>query len=159
MVSEKYGILNMIRTIPLGEIINAIDANLPAGTVILDPSGNSVIFFKYKGTLIERDSLEFNQAMIRSRVKYSITRGSVLAIKLSHEDDLTQYLVPDTIPTQIFNTTKITRPLLDSFSEGRDDYVSLDKDFRIVFIIKENIIPVFLQRFINEGDLIPVLIA
>lgn len=148
----------MIRSVPLTQLNEAIDSNLPAGTIILDQSGNSVIFFKYKGTLVERDTPDFNAGTLRSRIKHALSRGSTLALKINESDDVTSYFSPDCIPIEIFHREKITKELLDSFSTSRDDYVFLDKDYRFTFVIIGSVIPACLQRFVESGDLVPVII-
>lgn len=148
----------MIRSVPLTQLTEAIDSNLPAGTIILDQSGNSVIFFKYKGTLVERDTPDFNPGTLRSRIKHALSRGSTLALKINENDDISNFFSPDCIPIEIFHREKITKELLDSFSTSRDDYVFLDKDYRCSFVIVGSVIPACLQRFVECGDLVPIII-
>ena len=148
----------MIRSIPLQQLTAAVDSNLPAGTIIFDRSGNSATFYKYKGTLVERDSLEFNLSTLRSRVKHAVNRGSTLAIKIHHEDDISGFIERSAISPELFNRNKITTAILDTYMDSRDDYVVLQDDFRIVFIIQQEIIPNCLQRYVDIGDLIPIRI-
>ena len=149
----------MIRSIPLTQLVQAVDSNLPSGTIILDPSGNSIVFYKYKGTLVERDTPDFTQSTMRSRIKHSVSRGSTLAIKISQEDDITPQLTRDFLPVEIFHREKITQDLLDTYSNDRSDYVMLDEHYRFVFIIVGDAVPQCLQRFVASGDLVPIAIT
>ena len=149
----------MIRSIRLQEIPSAVDSNSPSSTLLIDPSLNSVVFYKYKGTLVERDTLDFNDSTLRSRIKHSLTRGSTLALKLSSQDDISQFLHRDAINPDLFNRSRISKDYLDSLSSGRDDYVLLDPNFRLVVIIAEENVPQCLQRFVDSGDLVPTRIV
>lgn len=46
----------MAQQVPLTDMLKAVDSNLPASSIIRDPSGNAYTFYKYKGTLVERSS-------------------------------------------------------------------------------------------------------
>lgn len=149
----------MEKTFQLTQLINAVEANLPAGTLILDTTGNVSTFYKYKGTLVERDSPEFNESTLRQRIKHSLTRGSTLALRLHPSDDITEFLTATCINPQIINRSKITQSYLDSLSSGRDDYVILDSHYIFTIIINGTQVPSCLQPFISSGDLIPITIV
>jgi hypothetical protein len=158
LINKFKNINKMIRTISLNQLIDAVDSNLPAGTIILDPSGNSITFYKYKGTLVERDSLEFNQPRLRSAINHSVKNGSTLAIKIHAEDDISSFITRETISPELFNRAKITNQVLDTYQANRDDFVILHNDFRFVFIVKSNVIPNCLQVYIDQRDLVPIQI-
>lgn len=149
----------MERRYQLTQLLAAVEENLPAGTLVLDTTGNASVFFKYKGTLVERDSLDFNLGTLRSRIKYSVSRGSTLAIKIHHEDDISEFLVYEGINPDIMNRNKITQQYLDTLSSGRDDPVLLDKDYRFTIVINGTTYPQYLQKYIDQGDLIPIIIT
>jgi hypothetical protein len=149
----------MERRFQLTQLVQAVESNLPSGTIILDTTGNVSTFYKYKGTLVERDSSEFNEATLRSRIKHSLTRGSTLAIRLHPQDDISEFLTPSSINPIIMNRSKITQGYLDSLSEGRDDLVLLDQDYIFTVIINGTQIPACLQPFVNAGDLVPITIV
>ena len=149
----------MERTFQLTQLPGAVDANLPAGTLVLDTTGNVSVFYKYKGTLVERDTPDFNLSTLRSRIKYSISRGSTLALKINHADNISEFLVTEGINPDIMNRNKISQQYLDSLSSGRDDLVMLDKDYRFTIVINGSSYPQCLQRYIDQGDLVPITIT
>lgn len=149
----------MERSYGLTDLLTGVENNLPAGTLIYDTTGNVSVFFKYKGTLVERDSFDFNAATLRSRAKYALSRGSILAIKIHPQDDITEFLVPDVLNPDIMNRTKITQAYLDTLSTGRDDLVLLDKDYKFTIVINGTAHPPCLQKYIDQGDLVPITIT
>ena len=114
------------------------------------------MFYKYKGTLVERDSVEFNERVLRSRAKHSLNRGSTLALKIHEEDDITAFLVPGVIDPRLFNRSKVTPQMLDSYMDARDDYVVMQDEYRFVFLVKGSQIPRCLEQYVKTGDLVPV---
>ena len=149
----------MEKTFQLTQLISAVEANLPAGTLILDTTGHVSTFYKYKGTLVERDSPEFNESTLRLRIKHSLTRGSTLALRLNPSDDITEFLTPSCINPQIINRSKITQSYLDTLSSGRDDYVILDSNYIFTIIISGTQVPPCIQPFVSSGDLVPITIV
>ncbi|OMJ71727.1 hypothetical protein SteCoe_29971 [Stentor coeruleus] len=148
----------VIKSIPLASLVAEVDANIPKGTIILDPSGNTLVFYKYKGTLIERDSLEWNQATLRNRVKHSFSRGSTLALKINEEDDIDEYLVRGTLDPEIMNRSKVNYDILNTYSSGRDDVVIMQDDYRFVILVHGDKVPHCLEKYISQGDLVTLRI-
>jgi hypothetical protein len=148
----------MIRRINLTELVNEISSNLPCGTIVVDPRAESIVFYKYKGILIKRNSRDFNPSMLRHLVKHSLNNGLTFAIELHESDDIASFLVPGVVDPLLMNRLKITAALLSSYLDSSDDSVVLQEDFRLIFIIRGNIVPLCLQPYLSSGDLIPILI-
>lgn len=148
-----------IKSIPLTGLVDEVDANVPKGTIVLDPLGNSIVFYKYKGTLVERDTLDWNQATLRSRAKYSLNRGSTLALKINEEDDIDEYLVRGTLDPEIINRSKVNYDILDTYSSGRDDMIVMQDEYRFVILVKGDKVPRCLEKYISQGDLVAIRIT
>ncbi|CAG9329626.1 unnamed protein product [Blepharisma stoltei] len=140
------------RRVPLTQLVAAVDNNLPASSIIRDPSGNAYTFYKYKGTLAERASNEWNPATLARKAKYAVTKGDTLAIVMNPNDDITDMIQPNIIPANFFNRNRLRDEDLEPFMEDRRDYLFVHEKFRLVVILTEDGAPHCLQRYIDAGD-------
>jgi hypothetical protein len=89
----------MARVIPLTEMINSVAANDGRPILILDTSGNSETFFKYKGSLIMTyvpgDATEMN---LRAKFKHSVTKGDHLVLSMARDDVPQNHFTPEHLP-------------------------------------------------------------
>ena len=85
-------------TIVLNQLIEAVNDCSPNASLLIDPVGNSVVFYKYKGSLVQSDLMEFTAEMIRRRFKYAATRGATLGFVMKSEDDITEFIQPNILP-------------------------------------------------------------
>mmetsp|Transcript_28767 Transcript_28767/g.28457 ORF Transcript_28767/g.28457 Transcript_28767/m.28457 type:complete len:150 (+) Transcript_28767:10-459(+) len=142
----------MAQSVPLTDMLVAVDNNLPSASIIRDPSGNAYTFYKYKGTLAERASPEWNPSSLARKSKYSAIRGAHLVIVMNPNDDITEMIQPNIIPANFFNKTRLTDDDLTPFMDDRHDYLSLHQDFRLVVLLTAPGVPHCLQRYIDAGD-------
>ena len=89
-------------TVALTELIEAVDNNAPNATLLIDPAGNTITFYKYKGHLLQSDAFEISEERIRRTFKFAVTRGSTMALSLKPEDDITEYITPNVLPVGAF---------------------------------------------------------
>ena len=145
--------------IQLTQLVAAVDTNVPSGSLIIDPAGNTVTFYKYKGTLASADMLEITPESIRRKFKYSASRGSTLALKLQVDTDLSEILQPDVLPNEAFNKERLTDEILDGFKDHPHDHMVVQDKYRLVFIIENEEIPPVLQQYVDSGDLKIIRVA
>eukprot|EP00359_Climacostomum_virens_P003923 CAMPEP_0204901980 /NCGR_PEP_ID=MMETSP1397-20131031/3400_1 /ASSEMBLY_ACC=CAM_ASM_000891 /TAXON_ID=49980 /ORGANISM="Climacostomum Climacostomum virens, Strain Stock W-24" /LENGTH=141 /DNA_ID=CAMNT_0052070419 /DNA_START=84 /DNA_END=509 /DNA_ORIENTATION=+ len=135
-------------------MLNAVEANQPIATLILDTSMNSLTFYKYKGTLLDgRDSAFLTPSALARSAKYAIKHGDTLAIFLPLDVTLQSLFEPRHFLPQTLVKTELTDGVLSIYQEGPDDNMSLDRDFKFVIIVRSDEIPDWAHEFIGHGRL------
>ena len=140
--------------IPLTALVTKVDENYPKATLLIDPSANSITFFKYKATLAEARALDITPESMRRKFKYAATRGSMLALSVTNATEFDEIFVPNVLPLEAFSADRLTEELLEPFKDAPNDYLFPNENFRLIFVVlTEDDIPERLREFIQNGDL------
>jgi hypothetical protein len=150
----------MIREIGLGELEEAISQNQPVATLLLDPSGNSLVFFRYNGALIDgQEALSMTPASIKPKAKFAITTGDSLAIFLTPAQSLQQLFERSSFPPQILVKTELTRDVLSIYKDSPGEILINRADFRLTIIVRSPDVPAWANELIDQGRLRPIRIV
>jgi hypothetical protein len=150
-----------VKQVSLGGMLSAIDENQPIATLLLDTSGNSETFFKYKGCLhLVYDPYENTPERLREKVKHSLTRGDTLVLSCGAGSDILNLFNPNVFPEECLNKSEITLEFLDRFKDSPNEHPPYGVDtFKMVVIVEAQEVPAWAQNLIARGRLIPVRIA
>lgn len=143
----------MEQEIPLTQLANVVAGNAPHSSLIIDPSGNSITFYKYKGTLAEAQCHEITPESIRRKFKHAVTRGSTLALSIDSGTSLADIISPSVLPEAAFNLENLTEAVMEPFKDPPHEILVIENLFRLVFIVKTEEFPMELTQFIERGDL------
>jgi hypothetical protein len=143
----------MAREVTLGEMLLAIGENQPVATLILDPSLNSLTFFKYKGTLVDGREPIFPTRTMRVAAKHAITRGDTLAIFVKSDQTLQGFFSPTELLPETLVKTELTYEVLSIYKETPDDFITCDSEFKFVVIVQTEEVPAWANEFIDQGRL------
>lgn len=151
----------MIQSIELGDLLQTIEANQPYATLVLDPSGNTVQFCKYKASLADADNGPhvLTPDSIKTLVREAIKREFIFAIHLTPGHTLQDLLRPDSLPASFLVKTQVTDEEMEIYIEGSSDaYITLD-NFKLVVIVSSSEVPDWATDLIGQGRLVPIRIV
>lgn len=144
----------MAREVSLTDMLTAVEEHQPVATLILDPSLNSLTFYKYKGTLVDgREPTALAHHSTGRAAKYAIKSGDTLAIFLPEGSTLQEIFDPSTFLPQTLVKSELTHELLSIYKDDPDDVVVCDREFRFVVIVRSDEAPAWAQEFIEAGRL------
>jgi hypothetical protein len=135
-----------IRTIVLTELDSAVAESGGKPVLLLDPEGNSEMFYKYKGSLIMTYvPNEANDGTLRAKFKWSVDKGDTLVLSMLDSDEPSKYFKPDIFPQEMLNRELLTDEFLQTWSDASTEYIHLHADFRFVALYKMQDPPSFVD--------------
>ena len=132
----------MVKEIGVQQLLSALGETGKAPVLILDPSGVSETFFKYKSILVmaynEREAIP---SALKNRFMASVRTGGTLVLSIDEDKSPFDYFDADAFPEEVLDQSKLTEDFLSHFLESDDEWCSLHKDFRFVTLQKTHEIP------------------
>ena len=135
----------MAQEVPLTGMLEAIEMmDTWKPILVLDPQGQSEIFFKYKASLImaylpgECESTNWLQ-----KFKYCVSRGDTCVLSIATDAEPYKYFNPETFPVEMMEKDKLTYDFLKKYYPDQDDPLpcSCNKDYKFVVLQQTHEIP------------------
>ena len=122
----------MVQEIALQQLMSSLAETGKAPVLVLDPSGASETFFKYKAILVmaynEREAMP---NALRSQFLAAVKRGDTLVLSINEDKSPFDYFDRDAFPEELLDQTKLTEDFLNHFCET-DHWAQLHKNFKFV---------------------------
>ena len=135
----------MAKEVPLTGILDAIEEAVTTEwkpILVLDPEGQSEIFFKYKASLIMAYLPgEVTANFMDGKFKHSVTRGDTCVLSIDSNDEPFHYFNPENFPSEMLEKEKLTYDFLKTYITDSNVPCSCHKDYKFVVLQKTHDIP------------------
>jgi hypothetical protein len=144
----------------LRDVLGAIANNQPTATLLLDPNGKSIPYFRYSATFVDgRKSLSLSHAEVKIKAKYAISQGDTLALLLTRSQTVHEAFESAALPPQALVTTELDLEVVSMFKQDDRDAMTISPAFKLVIILLEEEVPVWAAPLIERDRLKVVSVA
>ena len=137
----------MVQEVGLQQILAAIGETGYEPVLVLDPTGASETFFKYKAILVMAyNGPEAIPSALKARFTASVRTGGTLVFSINEDKSPWDYFDPEAFPEEILDRSKLTEDFLNKFQEA-DEWCRLHDKFKFVVLQKTHEIPAWAGPF------------
>lgn len=137
----------MVQEVSLQQLLSALSETGKAPVLVLDPSGASETFFKYKAILVmaynEREAIP---SALKNRFMASVRSGVTLVLSIDEDKSPFDYFDRDSFPEEILDQSKLTEEFLEHYTDT-DTWCMLHKNFKFVVLQKSHEVPDWAEAF------------